>query len=119
MAKLRLSAHNLHIETGRFSKNRTPRDERFCPYCKTMNIFKVENEVHFLLSCSLLNEERQKFLEQVYRKFSNTALLSELNLFVWLMTQEDSFTTIRLGKFCKTSFDKRLKFLGDPRNIID
>ena len=31
LAKLRLSAHNLHIETGRCSKNRTPRDERFCP----------------------------------------------------------------------------------------
>ena len=119
LAKLRRSAHNLHIETGRFSKNRTPRDERFCPYCKTMNIFTVENEVHFLLSCSLLNEEGQKFLEQVYRNFPNTALLSELNLFVWLMTQEDSFTTILLGKFCKTSFDKRLKFLSDPRNIID
>ena len=119
MAKLRLSAHNLHIETGRFSKNRTQRDERFCPYCKSMNIFTVENEVHFLLSCSLLNEELQKFLEQVYRNFPNTALLSELNLFVWLMTQEDSFTTILLGKFCKTSFDKRLKFLSDPRNIID
>ena len=119
LAKLRLSAHNLHIETGRFSKNRTPRDERFCPYCKTMNIFTVENEVHFLLSCSLLNEERQKFLEQVYINFPNTALFSELNLFVWLMTQEDSFTKILLGKFCETSFDKRLKFLSDPRNIID
>ena len=57
LAKLRLSAHNLHIETGRFSKNRPPRDERFCTYCKTLNIFTVENEVHFLLSCSLLNEE--------------------------------------------------------------
>ena len=119
LAKLRLSAHNLHIETGRFSKNRTPRDKRLCPYCKTMNIFTVENDVHFLLSCSLLNEEQQKFLEQVYRNFPNTALLSELNLFVWLLTQEDSCTTILLGKFCKTSFDRRLNFVSDPRNSID
>ena len=98
LAKLRPSAHDLHIETGRFSENRTPRDERFYPYCKTLNIFTVENEVHFLLSCSLLTEERQRFVKQVYRNFPNIervklALLSELNLFVWLMTQEDSFTT--------------------------
>ena len=30
----KLSAHNLHIETGRFSKNRTPRDESFAPIVK-------------------------------------------------------------------------------------
>ena len=57
LANLRLSARNLHIETGRFSKNKTPRDERCCPYCKTLTISAVENGVHFLLSCSLFNEE--------------------------------------------------------------
>ena len=119
LAKLRLDAYNLHIETGRFSRNRTARDERFCPFCKTLNIFTVANEVHFLLSCSILNEEQQKFLEQVCRNFPNTALLSKFNLFVWLMTQEDSLTTKLLGNFCKTSFDKRLKFLSDPCNTID
>ena len=55
LAKLRTSAHNLQIETGRFSKNKTPREERFCPYYKTLNIFTVEDEIHFLLSCSLFN----------------------------------------------------------------
>ena len=55
-AKLRVSAHNLQIETGRFSKNRTPRNERFCPYCKTLNIFKVEDEIHFVLACPLFKE---------------------------------------------------------------
>ena len=57
LAKLGLSTHNLHIETGRFSKNRTPRDERFCPYCIPLNIFTVENEDNFLLSSSILSEE--------------------------------------------------------------
>ena len=65
LAKLRMSAHNLQIETGRFSKSKTPRDERFCPYCKTLNTLAVEDEVHFLLVCSLFNEERQKFLVEI------------------------------------------------------
>ena len=69
LAKLRVSAHNLQIETGRFSKNITPRDERFCPYCKILNIFTVEDEVHFLLACPLFNEERVKFLEGTHKAF--------------------------------------------------
>ena len=43
LAKLRVSAHSLQIEAGRFSRNKTPRDERFCPYCKSLNIFSVED----------------------------------------------------------------------------
>ena len=119
LAKLRLSAHNLQIETGRFSKNKTPRDERFCPYCKALNIFEVENEVHFLLSCSLFNDERQQFLDEIYRHFPNTATLNELNLFTWLMTQEDIRTTKLLGKFCKTSFDLRSNFISNSHKITD
>ena len=106
LANLRLSARNLDIETGRFSKNKTPRDERCCPYCKTLIISAVENEVHFLLSCSLFNEERQQFLEEICRNFPNTATSNELNLFTWLMTQEDILTTKLLRKFCKASFDQ-------------
>ena len=29
----------LFTETGRFSKTKTPSDEKFCSYCKTLNIF--------------------------------------------------------------------------------
>ena len=110
LAKLRISAHNLQIETGRFSKNKTPREERFCPYCKTLNIFTVENEVHFLLSCSLFNEERQKFLDEIHRTFPNTATLNEFNMFLWLMSQEVYSITKQLGSFCIKSLEKRTKF---------
>ena len=89
LAKLRISAHNLKIETGRFSKNKTPRDERFCPYCKTFDIFTVEVAVHFLLACPLFNEERQIFLPKIYKTFPNTSSLNEFNMYIWLMSQED------------------------------
>ena len=114
IAKLRTSAHHLQIETGRFSKNKTPREERFCPHCKTLNNFTVENEINFLLSRCLSNEERHKFLEETYRTFPNTAILNKLNMFLWLMSQEDYFTTKSLGNFIKKSFQKRTKFLCNP-----
>ena len=111
LAKLRVSAHNLKIETGRFSKNKTPRDERFCPYCKTLNIFTVEDEVHFLLICPLFNEDRQKFLEGIHTAFPPTASLNNFNMYIWLMSQEDYNTTKRLETFCKKSLEKRCSFL--------
>ena len=111
LAKLRVSAHNLQIETGRFSKNKTPRDERFCPYCKTLNIFTVEDEVHFLLICPLFNEDRQKLLEGIHRAFPSTTSLNNFNMYIWLMSQEDYNTTKRMGTFCKKSLEKRCSFL--------
>ena len=116
LAKLRVSAHNLQIETGRFSKNKTPRDQRFCPYCKTLNIFTVEDEIHFLLTCSLFNDERRIFLQKVYRTSPTTASLNKLNMFLWLMSQEDYYTTKLLGNYCKKSFEKRANFLSNPNH---
>ena len=82
ISKPRVSAHNLQIETGRFRKSKTPRDERFCPYCKTLNIFTVEDEVHFLLACPLFNKEHQKFLEGIHRAFHPTASLNDFNMHI-------------------------------------
>ena len=113
LAKLRVSAHNLQIEAGRFHKNKTPREERFCLYCKKSNSFQVETEVHFLLSCPLYESERQKILEITYRNFPSTISLSEHDMFIWLMSQEDYETTKLLGNFCKTSFEIRTKYFNN------
>ena len=73
LANLRVSAHNLQTEAGRFIKNKTPRDKRFFPHCKTLNIFLIEGEIHFFLACSLFSEDSQSFLENIHRNFSSTA----------------------------------------------
>ena len=46
LTKLRISAHSLPIETGRY--NNTHKEQRFCKYCPT----SVENESRFILYCS-------------------------------------------------------------------
>ena len=117
LAKLRVSAHNLQIEAGRFSKNKTPRDERFCPYCKSLKIFSVEDEIHFLLTCHLYSEKRQRFSENIHRHFPSTASLNDINMDIWLMSAEDYNITKRLGNFCKKSLEERSKFLRDPSSI--
>ena len=102
------------IETGRFSKTKTPREERFCLYCKSKNILTVENEIHFVLGCPLYKEERRIFLEEIHKSFPTTASLNNLSMYKWLLIQEDYNTTKCLGMFCKKSFDIRTKFLSSP-----
>ena len=52
MTKLRISAHSLAIETGRY--NNTLKKQRFCKHCPT----SVENESHFILYCSRFDNLR-------------------------------------------------------------
>ena len=119
LAKLRLSAHNLHIETGRFNKNKTPRNERFCLYCKKQSSLEVEDEIHFLMVCPLYKTERSNMLQAIYRTFPNTEVLSNEIMFFWLMSQEQGDFIKLIGKFCKKSFQIRKKFLSSPNSTID
>ena len=52
LTRLRISAHLLPVETGRYSRPVIPRTERFCEYCKNQgsgNIFG--DEIHLLSDC--------------------------------------------------------------------
>ncbi len=112
LAKLRLSAHNLQIEAGRFGIKKTPRNERFCLYCKKFNDFKVEDETHFITYCPLYNEERKRMLDVIHNKFPSTEQLNGQSLLIWLMSQEEPNIILLLGKFCKISIESRMKFIN-------
>jgi hypothetical protein len=44
ISRIRLSAHPLLIQSGRYGSNRIPRNERFCIYC---SLHDIEDEYHF------------------------------------------------------------------------
>ena len=46
VTKLRISAHRLPVETGRY--NNVPYNDRLCKHC---GINEIGNEYHFLMSC--------------------------------------------------------------------
>ena len=59
LTKLRISAHNLAIETGRFTKpKKTPIEKRICFNC---NI--IEDEFHFIFGCEMYETERSNLLK--------------------------------------------------------
>ena len=56
MSKLRISAHELMIERGRYTN--VKRQDRLCTHCKD-----VEDELHFLDKCSLYKKPRDNLLK--------------------------------------------------------
>ena len=106
MAKLRLSAHPLRIESGRYCRPPLPPEQRVCQYC---NLGGVENEEHFLLDCTLYAEERyelQQALSHICPKFGNLAK-SELFSLILSMNNGDTELVKPILKFVSDCFDKR------------
>ena len=75
ITKLRLSAHNLAIESGR-SRN-IARNNRYCSNCDQN---EIEDEFHFLFICPMHRDLRRKFIKKFYwHKPSVSKMLILLN----------------------------------------
>ena len=109
-AKLRLSAHNLRIETGRYGKNPIPRIDRKCPYCQSFNKTAVEDEIHFLSVCPLYETARNSMLSLINSKFPRISSLDLCDTFIWLMSQEDADCLISIANFISLAFESRESF---------
>ena len=101
ISKIRLSSHNLLIETGRH-KN-IPRDQRFCPMCKLQfgQNSDIEDEYHFILICPTYRDLRKKFIKKYY--WSNPSVYK----FVQLLSANNVRDLCNLGKYIKKAFEKR------------
>jgi hypothetical protein len=78
LTKLRISAHSLAIETGRYGTTKIPADQRFCKFCP----INVEDEVHFLFQClqyNLLRNEYNILFINIY-DFINPAVIHDAKL---------------------------------------
>ena len=68
ISKLRLSAHQLRIETGRYARNRLDRALRLCTLCDKSDL---EDEYHFVLVCPVYDSIRKKYIRPFYYKRPN------------------------------------------------
>ena len=82
--KLRISSHNLHIETGRHKRpKKTPVENRYCTYCTGKNI---EDEMHFVCDCELYKNIRTKFFEKISDIMCNFSDLTPEQKFVMILS---------------------------------
>ena len=82
LTRLRISAHNLPIERGRYLRPPTPVNERLCTKC---NDGCIGDEFHFLMECSMLNNERQKLFDELYNMCPQICNLQVIDTFIYLL----------------------------------
>jgi hypothetical protein len=79
LTQLRISAHRLEIELGR--RNNIPRPDRKCKWCVKKGLMnEIENESHFLYTCSLNEDTRTKLLTKIKSIMTNHSHTDQLQL---------------------------------------
>ena len=109
VSKLRASSHMLEIERGRHTRPITPVEKRRCPKCNV-----IENEIHFVLECTINQNERLELFDKIRTIDSCYIDLPPENKFVYLMNSENVRIMKWFAKFVYSSFDKRSKFHNPP-----
>ena len=120
LTQLRISAHDLKIETGRYLN--LTREERICKWCQlVLNKNVVENEHHFLLECDLYNVPRRAFATYNPRPINPLRSSNESQHLLTLdsfITKENNAThNTRLSKAIANMFKIREKFIESSENM--
>ena len=108
LTKLRLSNHTLNIERGRYTVPITPKEQRFCPFCPD----KVEDEIHFLLSCPVYRLPRHEMINAMTLSKTSFRTDSLNEQFIELMKNENAFI---VSKTTQNLFEIRQFLLSNPR----
>jgi len=102
LTRLRLSSHNLNIETMR-STNPDPLT-RICPMCTHG---AMENEEHFTMHCPAYTPERNTLIDTCKLTCPQFNYLTPQDQFIWLMTNEDKTALKAVGKFTWQALETR------------
>ena len=101
-SKLRISAHDLQIEKGRY--NKTPLERRLCNFCTHA---VVEDEVHFMLECELYAAERQILLASLEPHNINYLSVHEKFIFLMSGNNGDHFIIKQVLRFVNSAMEVR------------
>ena len=71
LIKLRISSHNLHIETGRYHKPKKTPFEQFISAIPTLSKMNGSDELHLILDCTLYDK-----LDQLFSQSSKLFVIS-------------------------------------------
>ena len=94
ISRIRLSAHSLRIQTCRYSRNRLPRNERYCQCCNTLDI---EDEYHFILICPCYIDSRMIYIKKYFY------VRPSMFKFTQLLQTQNKFLLLKLARYIKES----------------
>ena len=86
LAKFRSCNLPLAIETGRYTRPKTPLFERFCKHCNTDS---VEDETHFLVDCEFYSDLRYTLFQSAHSLNDRFKYYDSLDKLVWLVNSDE------------------------------
>ena len=104
--QLRSCSLPIAIETGRYSRPKTPINERLCKFCQSDS---VEGETHFLLECELYTDLRHSLFVKASEVDANFMNLHTNEKLKFLMQTKD--IQFHLGATVSKMFNRRKMFL--------
>ena len=106
LAQLRLSSHNLGIETGRHCRPSKLPENRICAFCPSG---QVDDEIHFLIHCKAHDDLRTTILPDLKPPLPDAVDRPDSIVFTEIMCSTDPVILKQLGKFIFLAFkDRRL-----------
>lgn len=95
ITKLRLTSHDLPIETGRYTN--IPRNNRICPLCPMKSI---GDELH-ILECShaQITQIRHTFMQEIIKKCPQFQSLLPTHQLRYIMNAHDTTILLPSGQF--------------------
>ena len=95
LSRFRLSAHNLPIETLRYSN--TPRNLRLCPFCCK----NIGDEAHYILNCPypIIASSRENIMDIIN---SQGHRLTDLQKTICILNEKDPLKACHIGHHLKT-----------------
>ena len=105
LTKLRISAHSLEIEIGRYTRPKTQISDRKCKLC---TLDKIEDEYHMLLECPVYEKERLEFICNL-KDISCITIKDDFDFFCDLMflCSKDREISLAICTFINKCFSKR------------
>ena len=80
---------------------------------------ETEDEIHFLVSCNMYNEQRQYLFDSLKSNAScDLNTLSSVDKFIFLMTLDEQRHLHELAKFVYLSFIKRSQYVSEQNSNI-
>ena len=113
ITRLRISCHPLATKTGRYTKPKTPVENRICELCDRNCI---EDENHMLLLCPFYSNESEKMINELnqYTSMNHTPLVYTFKTLLTLDGGNSDFIT-PVNSFIDTSFKNRKNALSTKK----
>ena len=109
LTRLRLSCHSLNIETGRYTRPETAREDRICTLCNTNT---VEDETHILVNCPCYENIRTEHIQETIL----TSDMTDHDKAVKILKSEDLKP---IAKFVHEIFETRDTMLDSLSTLND